>query len=237
MVLPESRDVPGARIQREYVRTPEPLHFPVEEEVPETKRHRMLANLLFAIVQHLLGKRALVASDQFVYWDASSPGKRLAPDLAVRRGSAEGHRLDSWKTWRLGAPELGVEIVSRSDQSDRVFEEKLERYREAGVLEVVRFDPEDSRRHLALWDRIDGDLVERKLGGSEALFCDTLGLYWCVISDPELGPTLRLANDPRGQFLVPTPEEAERAAKEAALAERDEALARIAELEVELGKR
>src|SRR6187455_9554 len=158
MVLPESRDFP--RMQRQYVRTPEPLYFPTEEEVPETKRHRMLGNLLFAIVQHLLGKQALVACDQFVYWDASSPGKRLAPDLAVRRGQVEGQRLDSWKTWRLGAPELGVEIVSRSDQSDRAFDEKLARYREAGVLEVVRFDPEDTRRPLAFWDRIDGDLVE-----------------------------------------------------------------------------
>ena len=150
-------------------------------------------------------------------------------------------------SWGSG-PELlregGVEIVSRSDQSDRAFDEKLARYREAGVLEVVRFDPEDTRRPLAFWDRIDGDLVERKLDGPEALFCDTLGLYWCVVLDLGLGLTLRLANDPRGQSLVPTPEEAERAAKEAeraakeaALAERDEALARVAELEAELGRR
>lgn len=242
MVLPESRDFP--RFQREYVRTPEPLYFPTEEEVPESKRHRLLANLLFAIVEYRFGKQALVACDQFVYWDASEPGKRLAPDLAVRRGSAEGQRLDSWKTWRLGAPELGVEIVSRSDQSDRAFEEKLARYREAGILEVVRFDPEDSRRPLALWDLVEGDLVERKLGRPEALFSETLGLYWCVVLDPELGPTLRLANDPNGQSLLPTPVEVERAAKETALAaketalaERDEARARIAELEAELLRR
>jgi Uma2 family endonuclease len=249
MVLPESRDFP--RMQREYVRTPEPLYFPTEEEVPETKRHRKLANLLFEIIERAFEGRALVACDQFLYWDPAEPGKKLAPDVAARLGACEGERLDSWKTWRLGAPEVGVEIVSASDQSELVFAEKLARYRQAGVLEVVRFDPESVERPLRLWDLLDGDLVERELGRPEALFCDALGAYWCVVREPKLGPALRLATDPTGQSLLPTPEEAERAAKEAeraakeaeraakeaALDERDRALSRIAELEAELQRR
>jgi Uma2 family endonuclease len=235
-----------------------PLHFPVEEEVPETKRHRVLANLLFGIVERLFRNEALVACDQFVYWDATDPKKRLAPDLAFRRGHREGERLDSWKTWLLGAPEVGVEVVSRADESDRAFDEKLARYSQAGILEVVRFDPEDAAEPLRLWDLHDGDLVEREFGPPDALFCDALGLYWRVERDPELGRVLRLAEDSAGASLIPTPEEAERAAKmaeraakeaeraakeaeraakEAALRERDQALARIAELEAELSKR
>jgi hypothetical protein len=51
--------------------------------------------------------------------------------------------IETWKTWELGAPHLGVEITSDSDAPRLRFEEKLERYRHAGVLEVVRFDAKD----------------------------------------------------------------------------------------------
>ena len=244
MALSFSVAAPDPRARRRYVRPPEPLHFPVEEQVPETKLHRLRANLLYEVVARAFQGRALVACDQFVYWDPTDPKKRLAPDLAVRMGAHEGERLDSWKTWRLGAPHVGVEIVSDSDESERVLDTKLERYRQAGILEVVRFDAEDAERPLRLWDLFDGDLVERELGRPEALLCDALGLYWCVTRDPELGPALRLAEDSSCHALLPTPaeaertaKEAERTAKEAALVERDEALARIAELEAELRKR
>jgi hypothetical protein len=250
---------------RRYVRAPAPLVFPVAADVPETETHRLLVNLLYAIVRHAFAARALISSDQFLYWDPTDPKKCLAPDVAVRKGKREGGPLRSWKTWLLGAPELGVEIVSHSDERELALEEKLARYRQAGILEVVRFDPEDAEQPLRLWDLIDGDLVERELGAPEALFCDALGLYWCVVGDPELGPALRLAHDAMGESLLPTGEEAERAAKEAertakevertakeveraakeaavaerekAVVERDAALARLAELEAELRKR
>jgi Uma2 family endonuclease len=242
---------PNARARRTYVRPPAPLHFPVVEKVPESKHHRKRVNLLFEIVERAFGGRALVACDQFLYWDPTDPKKRLAPDLAVRMGAREGEPLDSWKTWRLGAPEVGVEVVSDANESERAFDQKLERYRQAGILEVVRFDADDAERPLRLWDLFDGDLVERELGRPEAYLCDALGLYWCVTNDPELGPVLRLSQEAACRELLPTPaeaeraaKEAERAAKEAALANANEeraakqaALARVAELEAKLGKR
>ena len=100
----------------------------------------------------------------------------------------------------------------------------------------MRFDPEDDDEPLRLWDLFDGDLVERELGAREAFLCDALGLYWCVATDPELGRVLRLGRDQGCQSLLPTPEEAERAAKEVALFERDQALLRVRELEGELKK-
>jgi hypothetical protein len=231
------------RARRSYVRPPVPLHFPEEETVPETVEHRRRLNVLFDSVRREFAGRAIVASDQFLYWDATDPKKRLAPDLAIRVGNTV-ERLPSWMTWKLGAPQVGVEIVSDFDRAEGPFAAKLERYRRAGIVEVVRFDPEDAEQPLRLWDSFDGDLVERNLGGPEALHCDALSLYWCVKQDPELGGVLRLARDALGTNLVLTPEEAERAAKEAAIVERDAALAeketalaRIAELEAELRKR
>ena len=135
---------------------------------------------------------------------------------------------------------MGVEIVSDWDRSQGTLAQKLERYRQAGIAEVVRFDDEDTQRPLRLWDLLDGDLVERDLSVSDGRFCDALGLYWCIVSDPVLGPCLRLARDPGGITLLLTPAEerdAERAAKEAALAAKEAALARVAELEAELERR
>ena len=225
--------------------------------MPETREHKRRLNVLFESVWRELADRAIVASDQFVYWDATDPRKRLAPDLAVRVGTPVG-RLPSWMTWKLGAPEVGVEIVSDADRAEGDFADKLERYRRAGIVEVVRFDTDDKERPLRLWDSFDGDLVERDLGDPEALHCDALALYWCVKEDPDLGPMLRLARDAQGDDLVLTPEEAALAEKEIALAEKETALAekqtalaekqtalaekqtalaRIAELEAELRKR
>jgi hypothetical protein len=206
--------------------------------------------LLWQSVKQALGTGALVASDQFLYWDPTDPKKRLAPDLAVRIGTPRAF-LKSWKTWELGAPHVGVEIVSDSDRPEREFARKLERYRQAGIAEVVRFDAEDTERPLRMWDLLDGDLVERDLSRPEARVCDALGLYWCVAPHPELGTTLRLARDAAGTDFLPTPDEARDAALEAALSAKDAALsakdaaqaaeeaarARVAELEAELERR
>src|SRR5450432_2212082 len=105
----------------------------------------------------------------------------------------------TWKIWERGAPHLGVEIVSQFDSGEAGWHKKLARYRKAGIEEVVRFDPDDTVRPLRLWDRFEGDLVERDLDGESALLCDTLGLYWCVRNDAGLGPMLRLSLDTVGE--------------------------------------
>jgi hypothetical protein len=121
---------------------------------------------------------------------------------------------------------VGVEIVSDRDRAEQPLSEKLERYRQAGIAEVVRFDAEDPGRPLRLWDLLEGDLVERDLTAPDARFCDALRLYWCVASNAALGATLRLARDAAGTELLPTVGEA-----------RDAALARVSELEAELERR
>jgi len=211
--------------RRRYLREPVPLHFPEEERVPESKVHRLLTNRLFEAVERELGDHALVASDQFVYFDPSDPKKCLAPDLAVRVG-ATNRLIRTWKTWELGAPHVGVEIVSDTDSSESALAATLERYRRAGIAELVRFDPESRDRPLRLWDLVDGDLVERDLSDPNAFVCDALSLHWCIKLDTELGPTLRLSRDAQGIELLPTYAETEQAA-----------LARVAALEAELDRR
>jgi Uma2 family endonuclease len=244
------------RAGRRYLRAPAPLHFPVEERVPETTRHFRLRTALYQSIELAFRGTALVGSDQFLYFDAADPKRCLAPDVMFRRGSSR--LLPSWKTWEHGAPEVGVEIVSESDAGEREVAEKLERYRQAGVREVVVFDPNRTDAALRCFDLFDGDLVERDPSDPEARRCDALGAYWCIVMDAELGPTLRLSRERDGSVRLPTPEEAERAQKEAERAQKEAeraqkeaeraqkeveraqkeaALRRVEELEAELAKR
>ena len=146
-----------------------------------------------------------VGSNQFVYWDAGEPKKCLSPDVFVKLDSKD-RDFDSWKTWKRGAPELAVEIVSDHDRSDAEWESKLERYQASGIGEVVRFDAEDARAPLRVWDSVDGELIERAPSSTTAHECAALGLWWVVVPS-DLGAVLRLARDREGEQLLPTPSE------------------------------
>lgn len=201
--------------------------------MPETKRHLELRTFLYQILKHELAARARIGSEQFVYWDAADPRKCLAPDAFVRLGAADAD-FDTWKTWERGAPELAVEIASASDSEDAAWEEKLGRYHALGVAELVRFCPDErDGRLLQIWDRIDGDLVEREVNGDRGP-CLSLGFHWIVVPGAGYPRALRLAFDESGERLLSTPTEAEAERREA---ERSAAEARIAELEAELRRR
>jgi len=213
------------RPPRTYLRPPTPIVFPDSAEMPETGIHLEVRTALYLLVRDFVAERGAVGSEQFVYWDPSDPRQCLAPDMTVRMGATPGP-FRSWKTWEQGAPHLAVEIVSDSDSSESAWSQKFARYRKSGINEIVRFAPEDDTRPLRLWDRLEGDLVERILEGEHALLCDALGVHWHVQRDATLGHLLRLSHDCRGQTLVPFVAERERAA-----------LARVAELEAELRRR
>ena len=224
---------------RRYRRAPVPVHFPSEEEVPETKRHLELRTALYQLLKAAFAERAWIGSDQFVYWDPTDPNRRLAPDVLLRRGGPDD-TFDNWKVWERGAPEIAVEIVSRSDRPDLPWNEKLERYRRVGVTELVRFDPEATQEPLRVWDRVEGDLVEREPDDPRVAECGPLEAWWVVVSHAELGPMLRLARDRTGRDLFPTPDEQRQAAereRQAAERERDVLVSRIRELERQLGEK
>jgi Uma2 family endonuclease len=220
----------------QYKRPPQPLHFPVEETVPESKRHLKLRTLLFQLLTHNFAESACIGSDQFVYWNARDPGRSLAPDIFVRLGMKDDI-FTSWKSWERGTPELAIEIVSESDERDSAWDDKLGRYHELGIKELVRFDadsPEGQR--LRIWDRLDNDLVERAIVGDNSPLV-TLGLHWTVLGDAELGAVLRVAKDAEGKQLLPTPVEAEGLSRATESHARQAAERRVAELETELKKR
>ncbi|WP_437586161.1 Uma2 family endonuclease [Sorangium sp. So ce1000] len=142
-----------------------------------------------------------IGSDQFVYWDAGDPQKCLSPDLFVKLGARE-EMFDVWKVWERGAPDLAVEIVSASDRRDADWSTKLARYQSSGIGEVVRFDP-DGEQPLRVWDRVEGELLERAPESAHLCECVALGLWWVIAPSPS-GPMLRLSRDREGSQLVPT---------------------------------
>jgi len=238
--------------ERRYLRQPIPLLFPTDEEVPEHKLHVELRTALYQLIRLALRDSVIVGTEQFVYFDAGDPKRCLAPDVMVWVGAPD-EIFGAWKVWERGAPHVAVEIVSPSDAPPGPWEKKLAQYIQCGVREVVRFDPVAPTGRLRIWDRIEGDLVERDVSSSDGHRCDALGLYWCLTVDPTLGLMLRLSRDGAGVELLPTLEEAERNAQARSLvaqasqreaeaqareaeAQAREAEARIRELEAELAR-
>ena len=264
MLLPMSSAVRHDASALRHRRDVRPIHFPGEEredeKVPERPIHLWMRTALWLILDHAFGHVHATGSEQFFYFNARDPRRCCAPDVWLK---LDGRTLSNevWKTWERGAPEVVVEITSKSDRERWTWEEKLERFHEMGAREVVRFDPEAlPGERLRIWDRIDDDLVERVVEG-DASPCVVLGLFWVVApigEIPEPGPKLRLARDVEGQNLLPTPieaanlaaetaqrdaqsaqREAESAQREAAAARiaRETAERRVAELEAQLASR
>jgi Uma2 family endonuclease len=189
--------------------------------VPETNENLERRAALYFSLKHALGASATIGSDQFVYWDPTTAKKRLAPDVFVRLG--QPHRpFRVWKIWQRGAPDLGVEIISRSDEGEPDWDDKLTRYHAAGIGEVVRFDPEDDEATIRIWDLVEGDLMERAADDPDLHACEALGLWWVVVQHDTIGPMLRLARDREGRDLLPTPEEEAAKAREGEIKAREE---------------
>ena len=171
------------------------------------------------------GPRDRRVGHNFYTGNPTDPRQCLAPDVLVWLGAPD-RPFSSWKVWERGAPHLAVEIDSESDARDRPWERKLEAYRHSGVVELVRFDAEDEQSPLRLWDRVEGDLVEREVSKRELEYSDVLGLFSLVEPAPELTSMLRLSRDSAGLDRLLTDEEARHAAE-----------ARVRELEAELARR
>jgi Uma2 family endonuclease len=156
--FPPVRALPELR----YVRAPEPLDFPEEALMPESKTHLVLRTFLFRLLRFALGPAHRVGSEQFLYWNAADTTVSLAPDAMVRLNVPDA-RFKTWKTWEEGGvPDLAIEVVSDSDR--RGWSEKLSDYRAIGVKELVRFDPAAPEgKRLRVWDRVREDLVAARV--------------------------------------------------------------------------
>lgn len=214
--------------------------------MPQGRRHHHLCQALYEILRAVVDPaKDTVGADQFVYFNASRPQRCLAPDVFVKRGVPD-EDFNSWKTWERGAPEVAFEVLSPSDSYERwTLDEKIERYQELGVRELVVFNVDAEPGHrLRVWDRVDGDFVERLVEGERA-WCAVLGVQLLIApvaviqEGVRYEACLRVARDEEGTELVPTREEARVAAEQGRRTEteaRREAEARVAALEAELAR-
>jgi Uma2 family endonuclease len=210
-----------------------------EEPVPESILHAAVVDLLKAVLMHWVASAkidALVASNLAVRWLQGAPRVGLDPDLClVVPRPPDAAELESLRTWMPGqaAPALAVEVVSQGHPY-KDYADAPVRYAAAGARELWVFDPLlagpralGGPTRLQVWTRAADGSLARAHAGEGPAFSPALGAWVQVV---DAGSRLRVSDDEAGRRLWPTAAEAERAAKEAALA-------RVAELEAELARR
>lgn len=210
-----------------HVRPVKPLRFPSsnsEWDMPQSGRHHRMCELMYQVLVAAVGREHTVGGDQFVYYDASTPKRCLAPDAYVKLG-VPMHHPDTWRTWADGTPELCVEILSPSDSAEKLtFAEKLRRYEALGTRELVVFNSDAKRgRRLRVWDRVRDDFIERVVL-QEKTPCTVLdGVEFVVGKASDLGEVLRIT---RNGEIVPTDVESRDAAI-ATIESRDREIAQL----------
>ena len=225
--------------------------------VPVARTHELSADLAEAVLAHwarTVRPAAQVGKNLAVRWDRDRPAIGVDPDVyVVDPAPPEGDDVTSLRLWEPGhhAPLLAIEVVSPGHPVKDYAIAPL-KYAVSGTTELWIFDPLLSGpaalggpHRLQIWARDTSGALVRTYAGDGPALSPALG-GWLVTTDE--GKRLRVADDRDGVSLWPTSEEAERVAKEAALAARDRereekeaervakeaALVRIAELEAAL---
>ena len=144
------------------------------------------------------------AGDMFIYYRRGDNTARLAPDVFVFAGAKGNHPRHSWLAWAEGGvPQFVLEVASPStweiDATD-----KRETYKNMGVLEYWRFDPENGKffREILIGERLaDGEYVRmevrRDADGTLRGYSDFLRLDICVRPDGRI----RLYDPAAGEWL------------------------------------
>jgi Uma2 family endonuclease len=210
-----------------------------EVPVPESVPHRSIVELVAALLAAWAartGRNAFVARNLAFRWDEEHPRFGVDPDVCLFEPSPPAaETLSSALLWKPGhsVPRLAIEVVSRNHPY-KDYAVVPDKYAASGVGELWVFDHEligprkqGGPHRLQLWTRsADGSFV-RQYAGEGPMLSPVLNA-WAFAQDE--GRRLRIADDEACTSIWLTSEEAERAAKEAALR-------RVAELEAELGSR
>jgi Putative restriction endonuclease len=216
-------------------RTEDRTVYPEEERLGEDIVQRWIVELLRPLIERWLlqrGDESFVGADQFIYFEQFNPGRVVAPDVYVLPGVARETPVSSWKVWETGiVPSFALEVVSSNWEKD--YRDAPRSHEILGTRELLIFDPKfDERRDGRRWQRYVRaaerlDLVEH--GNGPVVFSEVLGAWLRAVGEGS-SLRLRLTESQDSLSLFPTAEEAERQAKEAALA-------RVAELEALLRER
>ena len=165
------------------------------------------------------------AGDMFIYYRRGDIGARLAPDVFVFAGAKGNHRRQSWRTWvEGGVPQFVLEVASPStwelDAAD-----KRDAYRNMGVLEYWRLDPESGEYfpEILIGERlVNGEYVRlevrRDADGTLRGYSDFLKLDLCVRPDGRI----RLYDPAAGEWLSSHDEAVDE--RDETASERDEAV-------------
>jgi Uma2 family endonuclease len=207
----------------------DPTIYPVSDDMGESTLELFVRLVLVPLLERYLaaqGLTAFVGSNQFIYWVQFEPTRSVAPDLYVVPGLASRTQFDSIKVWQDGrVPSFALEVVSQNKLKDYVH--APERYDELGVRELVIYDPKASKRRGdgVTW-QVYRRLAKRGFVQVEATQGDRvrskeLGCFLREARGPHGALELRLGVGPRGDELVPTEAEAERAEKERERAEKE----------------
>ncbi len=201
-----------------------------ERTTPQTEWHRVLVNLLIAMLAHHYRamERVYVGGDMFVYFRRGDPEGVIAPDVFVVRG-VEKRERDTYLVWNEGVgPEFVIEVISDTTRR-RDMGRKFDLYRETlKVSEYFVFDPDGE--HLT--PRLQG----WRLRGEEYVVIEAVaGRLPSLVTGLHLEPAGRDLRfwDPATGAWVPTEAERLQAAEEALAAAAD----RIRALEAELARR
>lgn len=207
-----------------------------EEPMPESQPHDLVIDLLKLLLLgwvKRVGRDAQVARNLAVRWDEARPKIGVDPDLCViAPRTPEGDDLSSLCLWKEGhrAPLLAIEVVSENHPR-KDYVSAPDRYAASGTEELWIFDPKlaGPKSHggpfrIQVWRRGPEGEFTREYAGEGPVRSTAVGGFLMAVDE---GRRLRIADDEGLTSWWPTPEEAERAEKEAALA-------KIAELEAQL---
>ena len=144
------------------------------------------------------------AGDMFIYYRLGNSEVRIAPDVFVFAGAKGNHPRHSWLVWAEGGvPQFVLEVASPSTW-ELDASKKRDIYRDMGVLEYWRFDPENGKffREILIGERLaDGEYVRmevrRDADGTLRGYSDFLKLDICVRPDGRI----RLYDPAAGEWL------------------------------------
>lgn len=181
------------------------IDYPTSDGEPmgETDLHRdLMIDLIEALKEYYRNDEQIyVSGNILLYYEEGNPQAHLSPDVLVTLAVPKMRR-ESYKLWEIGkAPDLIVEVTSRSTKLRDVGVKKG-LYEASGVREYVLFDPRNEYlvpRFQVF--RLEGQTYLPHLVPEELGYESVLGLTFRVVTG-----TLRIFETATGR-LLPTPAE------------------------------
>lgn len=216
-----------------------------EETMPESVVHDQAVELLKALLAAWAARAgsAFVARNLAIRWDEAHPQIGVDPDVCVLSPPPpDAANLRSIRTWLPGhsAPAIAIEVVSENNPH-KDYAIAPDKYAASGAGELWIFDPllagpsaHGGPFRVQIWGRRDDGDLSRVYAGDGPARSPALGAFLVVTDE---GRKLRIADDEAATQFWLTSEESERAGKDRERAEKEAALARIAELEAALANK